>query len=161
MTTAGLITIAGLPLHPLIIHAVVVLLPLAAAGSLLMLRPAWRQRFGILIVLAGLAGVAAVPAAVLTGQQLRDVISAGGPVSQPIMAHESVARMILPWAILFGVLLVVTFLAGARSDGGSVTWRRVATVAAVLTVLAGAGVTVLTILAGHSGSVAVWQGVVS
>ncbi len=156
-------TIGGIPAHPLIIHAVVVLLPLAAAGSVLLLRPAWRQRFGVLILLVGLAGVAAVPVATVTGTQLRDVISAGGPVSQPIQAHEAAGNMLLPYAILFGALLLVTVLAGSRagSTGESVTWGRVALGASVLTVLAGAVVIGLTVWIGHLGSTAVWQGVVS
>jgi hypothetical protein len=156
-------TIGGVPAHPLVVHAVVVLLPLAALGSVLLLRPAWRQRFGVLILLVGLAGLAAVPAATITGTQLRDVISAGGPVSQPIMAHESAAGRLLPFAILFAVLLLVTVLASARagSADGSMVWRRVAAGAAVLTVLAGVVVIGLTVWIGHLGSTAVWQGVVS
>jgi len=53
-------TIAGLPIHPLVVHAVVMLLPLSAIGLIAcVLRPAWRQRFGILVVLGALGGAVA------------------------------------------------------------------------------------------------------
>jgi len=39
-------TINGLPLHPLLVHAVVVLLPLAAVGSIIIaVVPKWRRRY--------------------------------------------------------------------------------------------------------------------
>ena len=39
--------IAGLPVHPLVVHAAVVLLPLAALVLILLVFvPAWRTRFG-------------------------------------------------------------------------------------------------------------------
>ena len=44
-------TIGGIPLHPLVVHAVVVLIPLAALGVIaIALVPKWRSRFGILVV---------------------------------------------------------------------------------------------------------------
>ena len=40
--------INGLPVHPLVVHAVVVLLPLAALGTIaLAVRPAWRRPYGV------------------------------------------------------------------------------------------------------------------
>ena len=40
-------TIDGLPVHALVVHAVVVLLPLALLGTIaIAVRPAWRARFG-------------------------------------------------------------------------------------------------------------------
>ncbi|MBC8092563.1 MAG: hypothetical protein H7Y15_11605, partial [Pseudonocardia sp.] len=43
-----MLTLDGVPLHPLVIHAVVVLLPLAAVGTLAMaVRPVWRRSLGV------------------------------------------------------------------------------------------------------------------
>ena len=40
----------GLPLHPLVVHGAVVLLPLAALGVIaLVLRSAWRERFAVAV----------------------------------------------------------------------------------------------------------------
>ena len=45
--------INGIPLHPLVVHAVVVLLPLAVLGTIaIALRPSWRVRYGPLVVAA-------------------------------------------------------------------------------------------------------------
>lgn len=47
--------INGIPLHPLVVHAIVVLLPLATIGTLaIALRPRWRTRYGPLVVGAAL-----------------------------------------------------------------------------------------------------------
>lgn len=43
--TGELFTVFGLPAHPLVVHAVVVLLPLAAVAAIAAaLVPRWRQR---------------------------------------------------------------------------------------------------------------------
>ena len=66
-----MLTLGGVPAHPLVVHAVVVLLPLAAVGTLLVVaRPLWRQQLGVWVLLLALAGVAAVPVATQTGEQL-------------------------------------------------------------------------------------------
>ena len=67
-----MLTVDGIPAHPLVVHAVVVLLPLAAVGTLLVVaRPLWRQQLGVWVLLLALAGVAAVPVATQTGEQLQ------------------------------------------------------------------------------------------
>lgn len=151
--------IGGLPAHPLIIHAVVVLLPLAALGSLLLaLRPAWRRRFGVVVLLITVAGVGAVPLAVATGEQLHAVLG-DNPL---IIEHEHRADTLLPYAIAFGMLVLATVLLGYRADvdGAGVGLRRVTIALSVLAFVAGAVVTGLVVWIGDAGSQAVWQGVV-
>ncbi|RYC03802.1 DUF2231 domain-containing protein [Nocardioides zhouii] len=64
-------TFNGLPLHPLIVHGVVVLLPLAIVGTVaIALRPAWRTRYGFLVVGAALAATAMIPVATSSGEAL-------------------------------------------------------------------------------------------
>ena len=51
--TAVFDLINGVPIHPLVVHAVVVLLPLAVLGTIaIVVRPAWRLRYGPLVVAA-------------------------------------------------------------------------------------------------------------
>ena len=58
-------------MHPLVVHAVVVLLPLAALGVVaLAVRPAWRGRFGVLVVVIAALATAAVPLATDSGESL-------------------------------------------------------------------------------------------
>jgi hypothetical protein len=55
-------TFFGLPVHALVMHVVVVLVPLAAAGVLaIAVVPSWRTRFGVLVLAIATAGLAAVP----------------------------------------------------------------------------------------------------
>ena len=64
----------GLPLHPLIVHAVVVFIPLAALGALLVvLSRRLRERYGGLAVLVGVVAAASGFAALLTGPLLAAV----------------------------------------------------------------------------------------
>jgi hypothetical protein len=76
-------TVNGLPLHPLVVHAVVVLLPLAALGvAALSIRPSLVDRFGLLVV--GVAAVATVtiPVATSSGEDLEHRVGDPGAHAQ-------------------------------------------------------------------------------
>lgn len=155
------LTLDGIPLHPLVIHAVVVLLPLAALGAILVAaRPVWRRTYGIPVLLLAVVGVGSVPVATLTGEQLRNSLRP----TPAIALHEGRATTLLPYAIAFLVLLAVAVIQGIRDDrtaagsGGAAvaTSSRIVTGAAVLAALAGIVVTGLVIWIGHSGASAVW-----
>jgi len=63
--------INGLPIHPLVVHAVVVLLPLAAIGTIaIAVRPAWRHRFGVLVIAAAALSAVLTPVATSSGEAL-------------------------------------------------------------------------------------------
>lgn len=95
--------IAGLPLHPLLVHGVVVLLPLAAGAVVLQAAwPAARRRLGVVTpLLAGICLVL-VPITVQAGEALAAQVG----VTPKIAHHERLANMLLPWATaLFVVAL--------------------------------------------------------
>ncbi|WP_345044520.1 DUF2231 domain-containing protein [Georgenia daeguensis] len=101
--------IAGLPLHPLVVHAVVVLLPLAAAGTLaLAVVPAWR-RFGVPVALLATASTALVPVATRSGEAL------AGRVGQPAGDHATLGGQLLWFALPLAVLVWLLVLADARA----------------------------------------------
>jgi hypothetical protein len=65
--------VSGLPVHVLVVHAVVVLVPLAALGAVLAaVWPAARRRYGWLVVALTAAGALSIPVATSTGEGLRD-----------------------------------------------------------------------------------------
>lgn len=122
-------TFFGLPTHALVVHAVVVLLPLAAIGGVAVaLVPALRRRYGVLVGLLTLAAVAAVPVATNSGEKLfarqsarfgpDDVTEAG-----LMERHRELAEGLLPWAVLLlvGVALAVLppLLVRRRSAAGT------------------------------------------
>ena len=157
-----MITIDGLPAHPLLVHAVVVLLPLAAVGTLAVAaRPVWRRNFGVPVFLVAFVGLVAVPLTTMTGEQLKTALGGGGPL---VVVHEQRAEHLLPYAVVFVALLLATLLLGRRADragraGGVRSTSRLATAVAVLAALAGVLVTGLVIWIGDAGATAVWQGV--
>ena len=167
-----MLTIAGIPAHPLVVHAVVVLLPLAAVGTLVVAaRPVWRRQLGIWVLLLAFAGVAAVPVATQTGEQLQRALGA----SPLIKIHEQHADTLLIPALIFLVLLAATVFVGRRFDAGG-TGRRAGRRArrhdprtrprcrgsrrsyGVLAALAGLVVMGLVIWIGHAGATAVCPG---
>ena len=61
--------ILGLPLHPLIIHAVVVLVPLAALGGIAISVFTWaRKRYGSLVVIGSFGAAVSTYVAQIAGQ---------------------------------------------------------------------------------------------
>jgi hypothetical protein len=163
-----LVTIFGLPAHPLLVHAVVVLLPMAAAGAAaLAVVPRWRRKYAWPLLGVTLLGVGSVPLAQWAGDQLYARMA--GLDNPLIEKHASLGNDLLPFALGFGVVVVAMLVAGrladregaAAADDPAVpkTWRRIAVVVAVLVIAAGAAATVQTVRIGHSGSTAVWDGV--
>ena len=166
-----MLTVDGIPAHPLVIHAVVVLLPLAAVGTILVVaRPAWRRQLGVWVLLLAAAGVASVPIATQTGEQLEHAIGKGNEL---IEIHAERGDTLLFPALIFLALLAATVLVGrraepARVDGpgaahatvaNTATLQRVTLITGVLAALAGLVVTGLVIWIGHAGAVAAWSGV--
>ena len=63
--------INGLPLHPLVVHAVVVLLPLAVLGTIaIAVRPAWRLSYGPLVVAIAAVATVLIPVSTSSGEAL-------------------------------------------------------------------------------------------
>jgi hypothetical protein len=152
-------TIAGLPLHPLVVHATEVIVPSAALAVMLAaLWPMFRRWARYLPLGLSLASVALVPLSTQSGEALRDRIGE----SSLIETHASLAGGLLPWVI--GLAVVAGALAWWHRNERSGTRPRaprwIAVVLAVAAVLATTGTTAQAIRVGHSGAQAVWSPVV-
>ena len=92
-------TINGIPLHPLVVHVVVVLLPLAIVGAFaVVLRADWRDRYGMLVVaVAGLATLA-IPVATSSGEALQSRVGNPGE-------HAELGDQLIWFALPLFVLL--------------------------------------------------------
>ncbi len=149
---------SGLPLHPLIVHCTVVLLPLTALAVVLYaLWPAARRRLSGLTPFAAAACLVLVPLTVASGHALADVVG----INPAIARHEHLAGFMLPWTIALAVAAVAQWW-WFRFALGSWPWtRRVwATVlAAVLALVPAAGTMVMVVLVGEAGARAAWGGV--
>lgn len=145
--------INGLPLHPLAVHAAVVLGPLAALVSLAYLvRPAWRAGLRVPMMLGAAVSVVTVLVAYFSGTSFRDAnafFTTPGETADLIDEHASLANALLAVTLGFGVVAVAAGLLYQRGGAARV----------LLQVLLGAtavGVVVLVVLTGEAGARAVW-----
>lgn len=147
-------SVAGLPVHPLVVHAAVVLLPLSAAALIaLVFVPRWRKAFGWL-TMAGLAvGTVAAYVAKESGEALAAEI--GLPADH--------AR----WGDLLPVVAAMLFVAASawfwlQRRASETSTRSVSVlVTGIASVILATASIVLTVVVGHSGAQAVWAGEVS
>ena len=150
-------TVFGLPTHAIVVHATVVLLPLAALVVLLhAFWPAARRRLGVVTPL--LAGVALVlvPLSTESGESLEHAVGENALVER----HAELADGMLPWAIgLFVVAAGLWLLDRRRASNHEPRWLPI--VASVLAVVAVVGTVQQIVRVGHAGAEATWNGVVS
>jgi hypothetical protein len=151
-----LITIAGVPAHPLLVHAVVVLIPLAALGAVaLAARPAWSRPYGPLIAAVALAGAIAATLAKIAGDQLAAALDVTAEFAPVIAQHGRFGLFTVVAAWPFAVLAIGTALLGRRAIGSALR------VVGSLSAVSGLVAITATVLAGHSGGQAVWGFVTS
>jgi uncharacterized membrane protein len=165
--------ILGLPAHPLMVHAPVVLIPLTVliAVAYALVLPL-RERLGWILVLLSLAGAGSAWAAAQAGERLASL----QPASAQLQAHGELGDMLWKLAVVLAVVSVVLVLVDAsrrnrswgndaedeygyaqprRSSGGLV----LGAVSLVLTLglLSAAGAAgVYVARTGHSGAQMVW-----
>ena len=144
-------TVFGLPLHPLAVHAAVVLVPLAALGALAMaLSPRLSRRYGGLVVVTGVAAFIASFVAKEAGEAL--ALRVGQP-GQHAQLGDVVPLLALLLALgIAGFWLVDRGIPGNRSRPW---WLRLAAVALIVIAMLA---TVWAVRAGHTGAELVWQG---
>ena len=91
--------ITGLPIHPLISHAVVVLVPLAAVGALVLtFRAKWRATYSPLVLIATLLSLMSAYIATQSGEALSSRV--GLPNSHSTLG-ERLALAVLIFSITF------------------------------------------------------------
>ncbi len=143
----SLITVGGLPLHPLAVHAVVVLLPLSVLGLIaIILRPSWRAGYQWLVMGGLAAGTVATIAAVKGGEELAAIT---GITDE----HRNLGSLLQYIAI---ALLVVAAIWMWQQTPGSVLGKGVAPLAAIAAIGLGFATLAISALVGHSGANAVW-----
>lgn len=152
-------TVLGLPLHVLVLHAVVVLVPLAAVGSVaIALVPPWRARYGGLAALLAVGSVAVVPIAVTSGERLAERMRAAQLLPVEGFRHGELGGQTLYWTLPLAVLTVALVFADARRRRRRPLPRPTLPALAVLVVVAAVAAAVHVARVGHLGAQSVWQG---
>ncbi|MET0725968.1 MAG: hypothetical protein ABWY36_06425 [Leifsonia sp.] len=152
----------GLPLHVLLVHAVVIVVPVAALVVLVAaVWPRARRWLGLTTPILGIVAAILVPVVTQAGAWLLDRV----PDSPLIQKHASLGDTLWPWTVALAVLSVAVYAWGRYADARagaekpSRATRRIVTiliaVAAVVVVSVGI---VTTVIIGESGSRAVWEG---
>lgn len=144
----------GLPVHALVVHLVVVLVPLAAIGAVLMaVHPGFGRRYG-----SAIAIIAAVAAAMSllsrqSGEQLAEVVGTPQP-------HAELGNVLPVFVCVFAVLAAVFWLyaRGVPGNRKRPPWLRALAVAVVVAAVLA---TWWTIRVGHSGAESVWGPILS
>jgi hypothetical protein len=181
----GPTTVSGLPAHILLVHLTLVVIPTAAAATVVAaVSRRLRRWLGVVTPLLALVALVMVPITRSAGLWLYDRV----PHTPLIDAHMHRANHILPWVVALFVVSVgewIWFRSLDRDEAGSrfplfaaaapdeVSDRRVKSasrtrtpgpamwqtiVATVLALVVGIGATVELVRVGESGSRAVYQG---
>ncbi|HET6166470.1 MAG TPA: DUF2231 domain-containing protein [Marmoricola sp.] len=159
-----LVHVRGLPLHPLVVHAVVVLVPLGALSAILhALVPRWRWLLRQPTLALALAAVVLARVAVVTGTSLKHEKNFTGELGDRIARHmhwgQRLEYSIWVYAVLavlaWWVLPHVTRVAGGEDRESPAP--RLVPVVMVLLPVAAAVVLVLAVITGDAGAQAVWH----
>lgn len=147
--------IGGIPIHPLVVHAVVVLLPLAALGVfLLAVVPRWRKTFAPLVLGITLVATVFVPVATQSGEQLEEAVGD----SELVEEHAEVGELVIWFALALLVVSIALWWLGRQERAGRGVGRGLSVAVSVLAVVVAAAASVQIVLVGHSGAESVWSG---
>lgn len=171
--------INGLPLHPLVVHAVVVLVPLTALIAVLFLVPRFRRSLRWPMVVLALVSLASTFVARQSGLNLKQVLvppqqagSPPNPLLDPIDRHQHLANQLWYLVIVFVIVVLIAAYVlrpddemgpfpahrGDPGERGETTLDTVIrAVVAALVVVGAVAVVVQTVRTGEQGSRAVWN----
>lgn len=161
--------INGIPVHPLVVHAVVVLLPLAMLGTIaIAVRPCWRVTYGPIVVATAAVAAILCPVATSSGEALEK------RVGEPGYDHAELGETLVWFAIALVLVSALLVLLQRRHDKATTTTAtttatvtaatssdRLLTGVAVLAVLVALATTYQVYRVGDSGAKTVWKDQVS
>ena len=142
--------IAGLPAHPLFVHLPVVIVPMAAAGALLLsVFPRFIAKWGWWVV--GSAGVGALGAILATGSG--EALEESVRETDALERHAELGEMARNVSLVLFVVVLALML--ARRVLAASRFRTI--VASIVVAAASVGAVVTLANAGHSGAESVWS----
>lgn len=155
--------VGGLPVHPLIVHVAVVVLPVAALALIVVMalpRLHWLARWGVVAALA--VGALAAWIAAESGEALSERV--GEPEvheelgeNLPLIAGITLALAVV-WAVVSELSARASRTAATTGAAPSRVWLALRIVVSVVTAGMAAYAIYYTVIVGHSGAVATWLG---
>jgi hypothetical protein len=145
------LSLLGLPAHPLVVHAAVVLLPLSAVGVVACAAvPRWRRAYAPIVLALSLVSTVAIYWAQSSGEELEERVDR----SELVEEHTEKGESVLPWAIAIDVV-AIALVASRKYD--KLNGRNATIGLTALAVLVAAGGSWQLYEVGHSGAKAVWD----
>ncbi|MET7468390.1 DUF2231 domain-containing protein [Micromonospora sp. NPDC005686] len=156
--------INGLPLHVLVIHAAVVLVPLLALLAVgYGVLPRWRLRLGWAVAALAVVTPAVTWVATESGEELEETLRARGypPEGlQKIHEHAEYGDTLFWFSLGLGVAALLLLLSTSRFVAGRNVPRWVPVVLTVVVAVLAVFALVYVYLTGDSGAKMVWDGIV-
>jgi len=154
----------GLPLHPLFVHAVVMLVPIASIAAIVgTVWPAARRKLGIVTPILAFVAAASAAVTMQAGEYLQEHVTD----TKLIQAHIHGAEAVPPWMIfmvaaLWGQWYWFRSQAKRKAAGQapmlSASLSRATTWAlGALVIVSAVGATTIITLVGDAGARAVWE----
>lgn len=160
MASLSAMEINGVPLHPLVVHAAVVFVPLAALSVIAFVVPKWRWVARWPALLLTLGASLAVQLSVMTGEDMEESRNLDSPL---VHTHSEWAEKLRVAVFALTLVTIVAFWALGHVTRIAGSADRVAKVAAlekplvVLLPVLAVAVLVLVVLTGDAGARAVWK----
>ena len=160
-------TIFGLPFHPLVVHGVVVLMPLAAVSVLAAAAvPRFRRWAGPLPLLLSIGATALVPVATLSGRKFETRL--GAQLVPAVQKHSALGDLMIWWGLglvlLAGALYWWHRMTRGSSNRSRATREPAKPLGIAIMVVAAAvalGALVHVVRVGDAGTRAVWEDTVA
>jgi Predicted membrane protein (DUF2231) len=155
----GVDSISGVPLHPLVVHAAVVLIPLAALALIALgWKQEWRRHYALPIALLAIAGAVAALIASATGENLESTIRQAAGTRVRFGDHPEQGDTAKVFAVIFAMGATgVWALEAYRERLRLQAWT--ATAAYAGSSVLGAIAIATIVIAGHSGAALAWKDV--
>jgi Predicted membrane protein (DUF2231) len=158
--------IFGLPAHPLLVHAPVMLIPLCAIGAIwIAVSPTWRHRIGWIVVVLSGAAVGASQLAAGSGEALQDALDKDTAL---VHRHAELGETFVWFAFVFFLAVLALMVwdtmqrrkaaaAGGEPDLHVLGRSGTAIALGALVVVTALGASFRVYQVGHSGAESVWQ----
>ncbi|MGA9148043.1 MAG: cytochrome b5-like heme/steroid binding domain-containing protein [Candidatus Nanopelagicales bacterium] len=146
-------TFNGLPLHPLVVHAAVVFIPLTCVGTILIaIKRSWRKSLGWWVLAIAFLSVGFAAVAKESGEALAKKIG------EPLVHAQLGDTLPFIAGIMFLAVAALVLADFAMDRGKEKTGKQpvLVTILAIVAVIISIGATVQTVRVGDSGAKAVW-----
>jgi energy-coupling factor transporter transmembrane protein EcfT len=141
--------IFGLPIHPLVVHAAVILMPIASLAALVMsYLPSFSRRYGKLVFGLSIIGLISLFAARWSGEELKEIVGV------EIERHQNLGNL----APFISIPLVALIYLRWRMDreGANIGSPAIRRLVSIFLVIASLISLTYVALSGHSGAELVW-----